>query len=191
MKRGWVILLLAVTLCAGAEAQLAGIIHEEVARGPVADPLFNNPLPEGYSCYRIYALLNDPSDRLSAVFGSTTPSPVHHLTIGSTLKENAIWNHSSGGAMGTSNNCAFWELAPSVQWDSYVTIGAFSNTSDKCVDCEGTVSVPFQVSTPPGVVAASFEGAGLLPDLVLTDGSWFVANDGSCNADPQGNDNRV
>jgi hypothetical protein len=184
-------LVLLLAACRLLNAQLVGIVHEEVARGPVADPVFNHPLPEGFSCYRIYAVLDDPDDRVSAVFGSNAPSPVHHLIIGSTREENAIWNHPNGGVLGTSLNCAFWDMAPSMQWDSYVTLGAFSSSSDKCVDCEGTIGIPLQVSTPPGALAQSLEPGGLAPDLLLTDGSWFLPNDGSCNALPQGKDNRV
>ncbi|MBL7941270.1 MAG: hypothetical protein JNM00_00790, partial [Flavobacteriales bacterium] len=67
------ILAVFLVISGTANAQLVGVINESVATGALGG------IPDGFTTYRIYALLQDPTDRMSAVFGSTTPSPIHHL----------------------------------------------------------------------------------------------------------------
>ncbi|MBL7944112.1 MAG: hypothetical protein JNM00_15180, partial [Flavobacteriales bacterium] len=59
-------------LTANMNGQLVDVFHSETATGGTGG------IPAGYSTYRIYARLQDPTDRISAVFGSTDPSPMHH-----------------------------------------------------------------------------------------------------------------
>ena len=167
-------------------AQLVNVINEEVATGALGT------IPAGYSTYRIYALLQDPTDRMSAVFGSTTPSPIHHLKLGSSSDSNVIWNSSFGGATADAVNCGFYAFFPDLARDSWVTIGASSSATDVCVDCIGVQTASFTISSPPNMIQGSFAPAGSFgPDLLLVDGAWFLPNDNSCNGFPTGVDNRV
>ncbi|MBL7943903.1 MAG: T9SS type A sorting domain-containing protein [Flavobacteriales bacterium] len=182
-----VLSLLFTLACVCSNAQLVDVFHEEYASGGLGG------IPAGYSTYNIYARLQDPTDRLSAVFGSTSPSPTHHLKIHSSNSADAIWNSSFAGALGSDNNCAFWGFFPDMVYDSYVTIGATSGGADPCPDCAGTQGTIFQITNPAGQISATFApgGGGLAPDLTIADGSWFIPNDGSCNGFGQAPDNRV
>ncbi|MDZ4822894.1 MAG: hypothetical protein SH856_05500 [Flavobacteriales bacterium] len=89
-------------------SQLVDVIHEiYFASGGIGD------IPTGYTTCRIYARLADPTDRISAVFGSNSPSPIHHLKIQSSAVANAIYNSAIAGTLGTNSNCAFWGFFPS------------------------------------------------------------------------------
>ncbi|MBL7941998.1 MAG: hypothetical protein JNM00_04495, partial [Flavobacteriales bacterium] len=118
---------------------------------------------------------------------------MHHLRIHSSDAANAIWNSGFGGALGSDNNCAFWGFFPDLQHDSYVSIGATSSPADACPDCVGTQGTIFQITNPAGQIATTFApgGGGLGPDLTVSDGSWFIPNDGSCNGFGQAPDNRI
>ncbi|MDZ4824245.1 MAG: hypothetical protein SH856_12370 [Flavobacteriales bacterium] len=95
---------LVLAICAtsfSSSAQLVNVYSVEVFS---SDTVWNG-YPAGYSTYRIYAQVQDPTDRISAVFGSSAPSPTHHLTLGSA--QNSVWNSPFGGMLGTDNNCSF------------------------------------------------------------------------------------
>lgn len=166
------------------EGQLVEVFSEEVFSTDIAIGDF----PAGFSTYRIYARLQDPTDRISAVFGSTAPQPMHHLTLGST--ENVVYNSGFAGTLGTDNNCAFWNIFPQMQWDSYVTFQATNASNDPCPQCAPAGTI-FQISNPAGEIPATFASAPYGPTLQMEDGSWFVANDGSCYGFPTGLDNRI
>lgn len=168
-------------------AQLTGVITEEINSGGIGS------IPSGYATYRIYALLKDPTDRISAVFGSTTPSPVHHLKIHSSAEGDVIWNSSYAGALGSNNNCAFWGFFPEAEFDSHVTIGVLTTASDNCPDCRGETGNIFQITNPANKIMETFapSRSSFGPDLDVVDGSWFLPNDGTCNGFPTGSDNRV
>jgi hypothetical protein len=82
----------------------------------------------------------------------------------------SFYQHTAfGGPTSQSINSAFFPLAPSLEWDSYVSIGAlYSN------------GAPFANNSllDIGIDWASFEGGGA---LVTDNGSWFVTP-----VDPQG-----
>ncbi|MDZ4824535.1 MAG: hypothetical protein SH856_13840, partial [Flavobacteriales bacterium] len=167
-------------------AQLVDVINEVVATSvvPIGD------LPAGYTTYRIYARLEDPTDRISAVFGSTTPSPIHHLRIHSSNAGSAIYNSSFSGSLGTDNNCGFWGFVPSMPFDSYVTFRAVDTPTDPCPQCSPTGTI-FNISNPPNEIPGTFAVSPLGPDLTMEDGAWFIPNDGSCYGFPSGVDNRI
>ena len=122
MKRQ-LLLCFALILSFMVRAQLVGVINEAVFTGPLGANY-----PSGYTTYRIYALLQDPTDRLSAVYGSTAPSPTHHLKMGS-CQPNSVWNTTFGGVVATAINCGFFAFFPESQWDSFVTVGRASSCS--------------------------------------------------------------
>ncbi len=104
---------------------------------------------------RLYVNI-DSGSRIDAVFGNS----VGALSIsadGGSFYQNAL-----GGPTSTAINSAFFPLAPSLEWDSYVTIGAlYSNGS------------PFGTNAllDIGIDWNSFESGG---DLATDNGSWFV-----------------
>ncbi|MDP7070541.1 MAG: hypothetical protein QF561_04240 [Phycisphaerales bacterium] len=111
----------------------------------------------GYgSTYRMYAVVGD-GERIDAVFGNS----VGPMSIG-TADGMSFYQNSLGGPTSTSINSGFFPLAPSLEWDSYVTIGAlYANGSpfaeNKLLDI--------------GIDWASFEGGGSIDS---DNGSWFV-----------------
>ena len=104
---------------------------------------------------RMYVDL-DAGSRIDAVFGNS----VGNLSIevdGGSFYQNAL-----GGPTSTAINSAFFPLAPSLEWDSYVTVGALYS--------DGT---PFgnNALLDIGIDWTSFEGGG---ELATDNGSWFV-----------------
>jgi hypothetical protein len=113
--------------------------------------------------YRMYADV-EVGSRIDAVFGNS----VGELSIG-TADSMSFYQNALGGPTSTSINSAFFPLAPSLEWDSYVTIGSlYSNGSpfaeNKLLDI--------------GIDWASFNAGG---SIVTSNGSWFVTP-----VDPQG-----
>ena len=117
---------------------------------------------------RIYADFDNAVDRVDAVFGNAD----NMLTIDST--GGFYQNTAFGGPTSTSINSAFFPLAPSLEWDSYVTIGAlYSNGS------------PFgnNALLDIGIDFAPFEAGG----AISTDnGTWFVTPDDAQGAPVDG-----
>jgi len=107
--------------------------------------------------YRMYALVG-AGERVDAVFGNSAGS----LDIG-TADGMSFYQNAYGGPTSTSCNSDFFLLAPELEWDSYVTIGAiYANGS------------PFANNAllDIGIDWAAFNAGG---DLAGVDnGSWFV-----------------
>jgi hypothetical protein len=111
---------------------------------------------------RLYANI-DAGSRIDAVFGNS----VGALSISN--EGGSFYQNALGGPTSTSINSAFFPLAPSLEWDSYVSIGAlYSNGS------------PFgnNALLDIGIDWTSFNSGG---ELATDNGSWFVTP-----ADPQG-----
>ncbi len=107
---------------------------------------------------RMYVDL-DAGSRIDAVFGNS----VGNLSIevdGGSFYQNAL-----GGPTSQSINSAFFPLAPSLEWDSYVTVGElYAGPTNALMDI--------------GIDWASFESGG---ELATDNGSWFCTP-----VDPQG-----
>jgi MYXO-CTERM domain-containing protein len=106
--------------------------------------------------YRMYVEL-DAGARIDAVFGNSAGD----LSIG-TAAGMSFYQDGYGGPTSTSTNSDFFPLAPALEWDSYVTIGALY--------ANGT---PFgnNALLDIGIDWASFNGGG---PLETDNGSWFV-----------------
>lgn len=106
--------------------------------------------------YRMYVNM-DAGTRIDAVFGNS----VGALSIG--LQDGmSFYQNSFGGPTSTSTNSDFFALAPSLEWDSYVTIGAlYANGS------------PFgnNALLDIGIDFSGFEAGG---GIDTANGSWFV-----------------
>ena len=77
----------------------------------------------------------------------------------------SMYHDAAGGATSQAINSAFFQFVPSMEWDSYVSIGALYSNGD-----------PFGANNlnDIGIDWGIWEGGG---DLVSNNGSWFVTPD--------------
>ncbi len=117
-----------------------------------------NDAVEGESNWtvRIYAVMDD-GERLDAVAGDTNNNKT--LTTSTSFYQNSL-----GGPMSTNINSALFPLAPSLEFDSWVTIGSEDNTDNALNSI--------------GIDWTNFENGG---DLSTDNGTWYITP-----KDPQG-----
>ena len=115
--------------------------------------------------YRLFANL-DAGARIDAVYGNSVGTLSIGTTNGATMYQNA-----NGGPTSKEINSNFFPFVPSMEWDSYVSIGAYYQNG-----------APFGENNLNniGINWASFEGGGTLE---TDNGSWFVTPE-----DAQGNE---
>jgi hypothetical protein len=112
----------------------------------------------GYKTYRLYAVSDNPKDRIIAVYGSNQ-SP---LMISS---DQGFWQSALGDALGSNINPILNQTNPSYNYDSWVTI----NKTDK--------SKPgqlFILESPSQSWVAPFEAGGKIAIDDKIGGSWFM-----------------
>jgi hypothetical protein len=117
MKKSLLFLFAAITT-AHVSAQVTGITVEEfyTDNGTVTG------YPAGHTTYRIYAECTNPGDMVLSVSGSDIAPLALNVPDG-------IWNSPEpSNAAGSANNCNLYGVIPSLQYDSYVTIGRSCNT---------------------------------------------------------------
>ena len=116
---------------------------------------------------RIYADFDASGGRLDAVFGNAD----NLLSIDAS---GGFYQNSLGGATSTSINSAFFVLAPSLEWDSYVTIGALHSNG-----------FPFgnNALLDIGIDWTGFEAGG---GISTANGTWFVTPDDAQGAPVDG-----
>jgi MYXO-CTERM domain-containing protein len=109
--------------------------------------------------YRLYANL-DADARIDAVYGNSQGALEVSVDGG-----GSMYHDAAGGATSQSINSAFFMFVPSMEWDSYVSIGALYSNGD-----------PFGANNlnDIGIDWGIWEGGG---DLVSDNGSWFVTPD--------------
>ena len=107
--------------------------------------------------YRMYVDV-DAGARIDAVFGNSVGS----LDIG-TAAGMSFYQNAYGGPTSTSCNSDFFLLAPELEWDSYVTIGAlYANGSPFANNALLDIGIDF----------SNFNAGGDLAGI--DNGSWFV-----------------
>jgi MYXO-CTERM domain-containing protein len=106
----------------------------------------------GQTTYRIYADV-DAGDQLNAVYGDS----VNTLSLGS---GSGFYQNAFGGATVAGMNASFFPLAPSLEWDSFVTLGLVTNTGNQMLDI--------------GIDFSAFEAGG---NISTNNGSWFGTPD--------------
>ena len=120
--------------------------------------------------YHMYAVM-DAGSRVDAVFGNSTAAMSIGLADGLSFYQNLY-----GGPLSTQCNVAFFPLAPSLQYDSFVTIGALDSSGN-----------PFSNNAllDIGIDFSGFNAGG---SFESSNGSWFITP-----VDDQGNaiDGRV
>ena len=121
-------------------------------------------LVAGTYTVRVYAEV-DTGNRLDAIFGNSEYSMSLNYLNGASAYQDAL-----GGATSQAINSAFFPLAPSLEWDSYFTIGSLYS--------DGT---PFgnNALQDIGIDWSTWDPAG--GDLFADNGTVFVTP-----ADPQG-----
>lgn len=148
--------LSAIFLQTGLNAQITSITIE-------VDQTFSEPLPDadltGYTVYSVYANFTNSQDFLSAIFGIFNEPEDIVLSF-----DCACFNSDFAGLTGAENNSNFWPIAPSSEFDSYITIGQEST--------QDPGQTQFISSQPPTAVAVnSFENDCLMN---VDDGAFFT-----------------
>ena len=126
-----------------ASADLQGISHETVENGM-----------SGLTTYRIYADV-DAGDQVDAIFGDAT-NPLW-INSDTSFYQNEYGDH-------TAPTASLFGFFPSLEYDSFVTIGKLTDTGDAMLDI--------------GIDWTSFEDNG--GNIWADNGTWFATPD-----DPQ------
>jgi hypothetical protein len=139
-----------------AAIALAGVATADF-QGMASEVVDNEGNGGGGTTYRIYAMM-DMGDRLDAVAGNSE----QNLSLTST---GSFYQNATGGATSLAINSAFFDFVPSLEWDSYVTIGALYSNGE-----------PFDNNAlnDVGMDWSDFESGG---DLNADNGTWFVTPD--------------
>ena len=129
----------------------------------------------GMTTYRVYAVLQNSDDVLSAIIGDSQ-YPTYFNT------STNFFQHSAGSATPNGINSAFYPAFPSLEFDSWVTIGIEQSPSSG----EGDISI-LEDSSSPWV--APFEAGNNLDISSPVGGGWYAfAGDSNSIA---GSDNEV
>ncbi len=121
--------------------------------GLVAEAYELNSVADGTHTFRVYAQFSNPNDQLVSIYG-TADNP---LSIAST---EPFYQDALGGPTPASMIPFLFESNPSLEWDSFVTIGASDNSG---VEIQNA-----------GIDFSVFESGGALNSNPITGGSWFV-----------------
>jgi MYXO-CTERM domain-containing protein len=142
-----------ITLGALSVIALAGVAQASPFQGFHFEELGNMGNGE---TYRMYVEV-DAGARIDAVFGNGASDLSIDTAAGMSFYQNAY-----GGPTSTSTNSDFFMLAPELEWDSYVTIGALYANGH-----------PFgnNALLDIGIDFASFNSGGAIWG---DNGSWFV-----------------
>lgn len=117
MKKSLLFLFAAFTT-AHVSAQVTGVTIEPF----YTDDGTVTGYPAGHTTYRVYAECTNPGDMVLSVSGSDIAPLALNVPDG-------IWNSQEpSNASGSANNCNLYGVIPSLQYDSYVTIGRSCNT---------------------------------------------------------------
>ena len=106
--------------------------------------------------YHMYAVV-DAGSRVDAVFGNSSGT----ATIG-TADGLSFYQNLYGSALSTGCNTAFFPLAPSLQYDSFVTIGALDSSGNP-FDNNALLDI--------GIDWSGFNAGG---SFSTDNGSWFI-----------------
>ncbi|MFM1930883.1 MAG: hypothetical protein RL226_186 [Bacteroidota bacterium] len=155
------------------KAQMIGIEVEEYA---VHTGMVGSTDLTGYTTYRVYAVLGDPDDFVSAIFGlAGKPLEIRTTT--------SFWQTPLGGATGDVINPAIFGVFPETQYDSFVTIGRTISTDP------GSAITAQQSGALPWVT--DFEAGGNIYIDGIVGGAWFTLFGATATNGFAGPDNKV
>ena len=129
----------------------------------------NPAVTAGSTTYRFYVDMQDPTDRMSAVFGNDQASLIVNTPAGAFSSAfNASWNASG-------INAAFLPLVPDLADDTYATIGLDGPASTSGIAGAADPSLVEDANQP---ITPYFltNGATSLESTTLTGASWYVLN---------------
>lgn len=141
--------------------------------------------PEGYSTWRIYALLQNDDDFLSSVY-AVADEPAIEITTST----DHIWNAALGGVTATEVYEALYSNFPSLEYDSWVTIGADSNESNSDYEVDQIASAPSGTVIDDAFSSTSSTEDEIDSNLSVIDGAWYHLNP-DADGIATGTDNRV
>ena len=125
---------------------------------------------DGGTVYRFYANASDPTDQMSAVFGTDE----HNLVINA---PEGIWNSSVNSSWSASGiNPAFVGFFPDLVDDSYATIGLTGPASASGITGAADPSIVEDESLSPSISGFFIDGGTSLNVNTLLGGSWYVLN---------------
>ncbi len=164
-------LSLGICLCLSCaiciQGQVSYISHSIVAIDQAAP---------GFTTYQIFANLQDADDILVSVYSSDDD----YLVLGS--QNEQVFNQDQGSITGDLLTTAFCMFNPTLCFDSFVTVGWVGSDfyDGSFIECGNPVDYS---STLPSDTSfeESFQGAGLTPNLTITEGSWSSIPGESCN----------
>ncbi len=134
--------------------------------------------PEGTFTYRIYAEMASADDKVSAVFAI---QDCHSLNISTTT---SFFNSEFGGITPASISPALYPAFPTVEADSWVTVGVENNTSPGAGDVSAIANIP------PDPYNGALTFGGTANSIQMDDGAWFTLAT-SPSSLPVGPQNRV
>lgn len=152
MKKITSLLLLFMFVAGAAQAQFERLEVEEVASF------------DGYTTYRVYAVLKNRGDLLDAVFGEQGNPVVVKST-------SPFYQNDKGGAMANDIQKAALDQFPKLKYDSWVTIG-YDNNYMNSVTFFGSMTAD-SVAIEKDFRTDFEEGKNIL----IKDGAWFVTPD--------------
>ncbi len=135
----------------------------------------------GTTTYRFYIDMENPTDFLSAMYG-TSVDPMVLST------ENGFYNDDFGAVSADGIQPAFFAIFPSLEYDSWVTIGIDSAPQGSEVGVQTVES-----GEQPWIQSFSHNADIAGQDFTINDsygGAWFVTN-GSANGLPDADNQRV
>ena len=138
----------------------------------------------GMTTYRFYVDMENPTDFLSAMFG-TAANPLSVMTSSGFHNDDFASGSTADGI-----NSAFFTIFPSLEYDSWVTIG-IDNAPQGSEVAIGTVESEGQPWIGAFNSTSDISGQDILIDhLSVFGGAWYVTN-GSANGLPDEDNQRV
>ena len=159
MKR-YLLFVLAALTAGFAQANLVGLESEVYAESPYG------------TVYRVYATFDSPTDELVAVYALETAPMV--LSVTTSFYQDAV-----GGTLGSTINPAFFGAFPSLEYDSWFTIGSSDSNGTSDIQQVGMDGAFASFESGSGFTLSSFVG-----------GSFFLIPNVSADAEA-GADGRV
>ncbi|MDE0979193.1 MAG: hypothetical protein OSA78_04300, partial [Flavobacteriales bacterium] len=116
----------------------------------------------GFTTYRIYALCENVDDFVSSVTGDTAfPTVIE--------SDGDVFQSPFGGALGSDITSSLFGFFPSLQFDSFVTIGLTESATGE----EGYINT---ISSAANPWPLNFENTGALSIEDEIGGGWFIFN---------------